>query len=66
MLIKIPSSVGKLPLPRLFSYFEEGEAKEDMEKQVEEKSMTVGLRRKDALFRSKWSVSINKIAAVLR
>ena len=32
--------------------------------QVEEESMKVGLRRKDALCRSKWSVGINKIAAV--
>ena len=34
--------------------------------QVEEESMKVGLRRNDALCRSKWSVSINKIAARLR
>ena len=35
-------------------------------KQAEEESMLVGLRRKDALCRSKWSVGINKIAAGLR
>ena len=35
-------------------------------KQVEEESMKVGLRRKDALFRSRWSVGVNKIAAGLR
>ena len=36
------------------------------EKQVEEESMTVGLRRADVLCHSKWSVGINKIAAGLR
>ena len=35
-------------------------------KQVEEESMKVGLRRKFALCRSKWSVGINKIAAGLQ
>ena len=35
-------------------------------KQVEEESMKVGLRRKDALCRSKRSVSANKNAAELR
>ena len=35
-------------------------------KQVEEEGMKVGLRRKDALCRSKWSVGVNKIAAGLR
>ena len=34
-------------------------------KQVEEDSVKVGLRRKDALCRSKWSVDINRIAAGL-
>ena len=33
---------------------------------VEEESVTVGLRRKDALCCSKWSVGMNKIAAGLR
>ena len=33
--------------------------------QVEEESMKVGLRRKDALCRSKCSVGVNKIAAWL-
>ena len=40
--------------------------KEDMKKQVEEESMKVGLRREDALCRSKWSVDVNQIAAGLR
>ena len=35
-------------------------------KQAEGKRMTVGLNRKDALCRSKWSVGVNKIAAGLR
>ena len=35
-------------------------------KEVEEESMKVGLRRKDALCRSKWSVCVNKIAAGFR
>ena len=35
-------------------------------RQVEEESMKVGLRRKDALSCSKWSVGVNKIAAGLR
>ena len=34
--------------------------------QVEEESVKVGLRRKDALCRSKWSVGVNKIASGLR
>ena len=42
------------------------EAEEDMENQVEEESVKVDLRREDALFRSKWSVGINQIAAWLR
>ena len=37
-----------------------------MEKQVKEECMKVGLRREDALYRSKWSVGVNKIAAELR
>ena len=32
-------------------------------RQVEEESMKVGLRREDALCRSKWSVGVNKIAS---
>ena len=35
-------------------------------KQVEEESMKVGLRREDALCRSKWCVGVDKIAAGLR
>ena len=37
-----------------------------MEKQVEEESVNVGLRREDAFCRSKWSVGVNQIAAGLR
>ena len=33
-------------------------------KQVEEESVNVGLRREDALSRSKWSVSVDQIAAM--
>ena len=35
-------------------------------KQVEGESVKVGLRREDALCRSKWSVGVNQIAAWLR
>ena len=35
-------------------------------KQVEEESVKVGLRRKNALCRSKWSVGVDLIAAGLR
>ena len=35
-------------------------------KQVEEESVKVGLRREDALCRSKWSVGVDRIAAGLR
>ena len=35
-------------------------------KHVEEESMKVGMRRDNALCRSKWSVGVNQIAAVLR
>ena len=37
-----------------------------MKKQVEEENVKIGLRRKDALCRSIWSVGINQIAAGLR
>ena len=40
--------------------------KRTWKRQVEEESMKVGLRRKDALCRSKWSVGVNKIVAGLR
>ena len=39
--------------------------KRTWKKQVEEESVKVGRRRKDALCRSKWSVGVNKIAAGL-
>ena len=42
------------------------EAEEDMENQVEEESVMVGLRMENALCRSKWSDVINQIAAWLR
>ena len=37
-----------------------------MEKQVEKECVKIGLGRKDALCRSKWSVGVNQIAAGLR
>ena len=40
--------------------------KRTQKKQIEKESINVGLRRKDALCCSKWSVSVNKIAAGLR
>ena len=40
--------------------------KRTWKKQADEESMKVGMRKKDALCRSKWSVSVNKIAAGLR
>ena len=43
-----------------------GRPKSTLEMQVELESMKVGLRRKDALCRSKLSVGVDKIAAVLR
>ena len=43
-----------------------GRPKSTWERQVEEESVKVGLRREDALCRSKWSVGVNQIAAGLR
>ena len=43
-----------------------GRPKRTWEKQVEEESMKVGLRRKDALCRIMWSVGVDKITAGLR
>ena len=43
-----------------------GRPKRTWKKQVEEESVKVGLRREDALCRSKWIVGVNKIAAGLR
>ena len=43
-----------------------GRPKMTWKKEVEEESVKVGLRREDALCRSKWSVGVNKIAAGLR
>ena len=37
-----------------------------MEKQLAEESVRIGLRRVDALCRSKWIVGVNQIAARLR
>ena len=42
------------------------EAEEDMKSQVEEESVKVGLRKEDALCRSKLNVGVNKFAAGLR
>ena len=46
--------------------WKKGRPKMTWKRQVEEESMKVALRRKDALSRSKWSVGGNKIAAGLR
>ena len=43
-----------------------GRLKRTCKKQVEEESVKVGLRREDALGRSKWSVGANQIADGLR
>ena len=43
-----------------------GRLKRPWKKQVEEESVKVGLRRKDTLCRSKWSVCVNQIVAGLR
>ena len=43
-----------------------GKLKMTWKKQVDEESMKVGLRRKDALCRSKWSDGVNKIVVALR
>ena len=43
-----------------------GRPKRTWKKQAEEESVKIVLRRKDALCCSKWSVGVNKIAAVLR
>ena len=58
-------------LRRALNFEVEGQRNKEMpkrtwKKQVEEESMKAGLRRKDALCRSMWSVSVNKIAAGLR
>ena len=42
-----------------------GRRKRTWKKQVEEGSVMVGLRRKDALYRSKWSVGVNLTSAGL-
>ena len=43
-----------------------GQVKRTWKKLVEEESVKVGLRREDALCRSKWRVGIDQIAAGLR
>ena len=43
-----------------------GRPKMTWKKQVEEESVKNGMRREDALCRSKWSVGINQIVAELR
>ena len=40
-----------------------GRLKRTWKKEVEEESVKVGLRREDALCRSKWSADVNRIAA---
>ena len=44
----------------------EGKSKRTWQKQVEEESVKVGLRKEDVLCRSKWSVGVNQIAIRLR
>ena len=43
-----------------------GRPRRTQKKQVEEESVMVGVRREDALCQSRWSVSVNKIAAGLK
>ena len=43
-----------------------GRPRRTWKRQVEEEGVEVGLRREDALCRSRWSVSVSKIAAGLR
>ena len=43
-----------------------GRPKRTCRKQAEEENVKVGLRREDALCRSKWSVAVNQITAGLR
>ena len=55
-------------LQRPFHFEVEGQLKKCRPKRtwirlVEEESVKVGLRRKDTLFRSRWSVGVDKIAA---
>ena len=51
---------------RVFCQRKKGRPKRTWKIQVEGESVKVGLRREDALCRSKWSVGINQIAAGLR
>ena len=58
-------------LKRALDVEAEGERKKGrpnrtLKRQVAEESVKVGLRREDALCRSKWNVGVNKIAAGLR
>ena len=43
-----------------------GRQKTTLKKQVGQESMKIGLRREDALCRSKWSACVNQIADGLR
>ena len=43
-----------------------GRPKWTWKKQVEEKSVKIGLRREDALYQSKWSVGVKQISTGLR
>ena len=53
---------------RALDFEVEGQWKKERtwKKQVEEESVKVSLRIEDALCRSKWSVGVDQIAAVLR
>ena len=53
-------------LRRVLDFEFEGSVKRTLEKQAEGESWKVGLRRKDAPCRSKWSIGIKMIAAGLR
>ena len=58
-------------LRRAFDFEREGQGKKGrpkrlLKKQVEEERLKVGLRRKDAVCSSQWSVNVTKISAGLR
>ena len=58
-------------LRRALDFYIEGHRKKGWPKrtwvrQVEEESVKIGMRREDAVCRSKWSVDVNQIAAGLR
>ena len=53
-------------LRRALDFEVEGQRKKGGPKQVKKESVKIGLRREDELSQSKWSVSVNQIAAGLR